>query len=105
MIFERSKRSRLRFVMKFPIKMPVFSKKPTEPPSTCCSSQARRNCRGELADFRRSAGEQRHRQTDWRRNYEPMRDFCISTRCDGGFHWEPFDLWIDATDGNSIMSA
>jgi hypothetical protein len=50
-------------------------------------------------------GEERYRQTDWPRNREPIRDCCISTRCDGGFRRQPFDFWIDATDGNSIMSA
>src|ERR1043166_8326097 len=35
----------------------------------------------------------------------PIKECCVSTRCDRDFHRQPFDFWIDATVGNCIMSA
>jgi hypothetical protein len=78
--------------MKFPNKMPVFSGRPLSHRSPA----DRLKQEGIPVRFSRfseaQAGKQRDRQTDQRCNCEPMKDRCISTRCDGGFHWQRYDF-------------
>src|SRR5262249_25062697 len=105
MILERSKRSRLRFVMNSPTLYAAVW--PGTGPLTVNLLTPSR--KGEFGQFDPRfqgilSGETRDGKTSCCRNCEPIRDCCVSTRCDGDFHGQVCDFWIDATAGNCIMS-